>query len=72
MFCPVYGGSRPFPFLRRCFTGVEGQASASISGFFDNLSLWFSLKKFNKKIVEVDRGGETGISPFFLFGMDAE
>jgi hypothetical protein len=53
-------------------TGLEGRASASISGFFGNLSLWFSLKKFNKKIVEVDRGGETGISPFFLFGMDAE
>ena len=72
MFCPACGGIRPFPFLRRCFTGVEDQASASISGFFDNLSLWFSLKKFNKEIVEVDRGGETGISPFFLFGIDAE
>ena len=55
-----------------CLTGLEGRASASIRGFFGNLSLWFSLKKFNKKIVEVDRGGETGISPFFLFGMDAE
>jgi hypothetical protein len=40
--------------------------------FSDNVCLWFSLKKFNKKIVEVDHGGETGISPFFLFGIDAE
>lgn len=35
--------------------------------FSENFSLWFSLKKFNKKIVEVDRGGETGISPFFCY-----
>ncbi len=39
--------------------------------FSDNVCLWFSLKKFNKEIVEVDRGGETGKSPFFLFGIDA-
>jgi hypothetical protein len=36
--------------------------------FSVNLGLWFSLKKFYKKIVEVDRGRETGKSPFFLFG----
>jgi ribosome maturation factor RimP len=35
--------------------------------FSDNSSLWFSLKKFNKKIVEVDHGGETGKSPFFCW-----
>ena len=69
-FCPAYGGIRPFPFLRRCLRGSIHDGARhllrSVDFFPIIFALGFLLRKFNKKVVEIDRGMGNGQRPVFF------